>query len=60
MEWVLLVRPMRAALLLVFLLGCFISSRMGVGPVFILVSGHSSDKGVQLFITQCHTAPVLA
>lgn len=39
MEWVVLVRPTRLLSLLLFMLGCFAFSRVGLGPVFILVRG---------------------
>ncbi|KAG2453360.1 hypothetical protein HYH02_001584 [Chlamydomonas schloesseri] len=38
LEWVVLVRPRRFAILVVFLAGCIAASRVGLGPVFILVS----------------------
>lgn len=36
LEWVVLIRPKRAATLIIFLAGCFASSKLGLGPVFIL------------------------
>ena len=38
MEWVVLVRPMRIVAMLGFILGCLVSNRLGLGPVFVLVS----------------------
>ncbi|KAG2438778.1 hypothetical protein HXX76_005320 [Chlamydomonas incerta] len=37
LEWVVLVRPRRFAILLAFLAGCVAASRVGLGPVFLLV-----------------------
>ncbi|EFJ48079.1 hypothetical protein VOLCADRAFT_81244 [Volvox carteri f. nagariensis] len=36
LEWVVLLRPWRLALFCGFLLGCVISSRLGLGPLFVL------------------------
>ncbi|KAG2489953.1 hypothetical protein HYH03_011583 [Edaphochlamys debaryana] len=38
MEWVVLIRPRRFAIFLAFLAGCVAASRVGFGPVFILLS----------------------
>lgn len=38
MEWVVLVRPTRVVALFGFILGCLVSNRLGLGPVFVLVS----------------------
>ena len=37
MEWVILARPMRLLLLLGFIIGCMVTSRLSLGPVFVLV-----------------------
>ncbi|GAX72634.1 hypothetical protein CEUSTIGMA_g90.t1 [Chlamydomonas eustigma] len=37
-EWVVLLRPVRAVAVLIFIIGCLVSSRLGLGPVFVLVS----------------------
>eukprot|EP00955_Chlamydomonas_euryale_P115369 366344-Chlamydomonas_euryale.AAC.12 len=37
-EWVVIIRPMRVAALLGFVVGCLLSSRAGVGPIFVLAA----------------------
>jgi hypothetical protein len=37
-EWLVLLRPVRLITLFIFILGCMVSSRLGLGPVFVLVS----------------------
>ncbi|GIL97576.1 hypothetical protein Vretimale_3201 [Volvox reticuliferus] len=36
LEWVVLIRPWRFAVMIGFLVGCVVSSRLGLGPLFIL------------------------
>ncbi|GIL56900.1 hypothetical protein Vafri_12191 [Volvox africanus] len=36
LEWVVLIRPWRFAVMFGFLVGCVVSSRLGLGPLFIL------------------------
>mmetsp|Transcript_26501 Transcript_26501/g.57820 ORF Transcript_26501/g.57820 Transcript_26501/m.57820 type:complete len:211 (+) Transcript_26501:102-734(+) len=38
MEWVVLIRPLRLLALMLFMAGCVITSRLGLGPVFVLAS----------------------
>ncbi|KAF5841318.1 hypothetical protein DUNSADRAFT_13592 [Dunaliella salina] len=38
LDWVILIRPYRFLMLLLWLLACYASSRLGLGPIFILCS----------------------
>ncbi len=51
LEWIVLLRPSRFLTLLLFILGCLVSSRMGLGPVFVLVSESPSCALIDSLVT---------